>query len=228
MSVLCTRVCVYTCVCYLCVLHFISMGYTASVCMSIRLFFFPYVYVCESVCVYVCVYTFFFLSLTMKYLTLSILFQFIEGEGIPTGGDRIGYTYTLTPIIKLSYFLFNRYKTTTCAAISSAFHQHFCSFTRCTLSRRARVSLFLFLSLSLSLFLASQFTLVSITCIHMYLSPVFPARPSFKRTTVVRMRRRCGRSSVASSLLIIAFVLVSIIFVVVTVGTVNKISARIA
>lgn len=100
-------VCVCACVsCLVCVYALCGYGTTVCACMSIRVF----LNVCMCVCV--CVYIF-FLSLTMKYLTLSILFQFIEGEGIPTGGDRIGYTYTLTPIIKLSYFLFNRYKTTT-------------------------------------------------------------------------------------------------------------------
>jgi len=45
----------------------------------------------------------------MKYLTLSILFQFTKGKVYRLANQ---YTYTLTPIIKLSYFLFNQYKTT--------------------------------------------------------------------------------------------------------------------
>lgn len=135
------------------VVYSVSMGCTVSLCVSLSVFF-PYM--CT------CVYTF-FLSLTMKYLTLSILFQFIEGEGIPTGGDRIGYTYTLTPIIKLSYFLFNRYKTTT--ALPWLFISTFVPSLVHSITSRAC------LSRLVSLFLVFFPSYIS------GLSPAFPARP---------------------------------------------------
>lgn len=129
---------------------------------------------CFSVCVYVFV-CIFFLSLTMKYLTLSILFQFIEGEGIPAGGYRIRYTYTLTPIIKLSYFLFNRYKTTT--ALPWLLISTFVPSLVHSITSRA--------SLSRLVTLPRLFP----SYISVYL-PLSPQRPPFKRTIAVRTQRR--------------------------------------
>lgn len=133
------------------------------VCLYVNPYVSLYVYMS---CVYVCVCVYLFLSLTMKYLTLSILFQFIEGEGIPTGGDRIGYTYTLTPIIKLSYFLFNRYKTTT--ALPWLFISTFVLSLVHSITSRARVFSRL-----------TRLTLPRLSFRHIYsvYLPSFPTRP---------------------------------------------------
>lgn len=90
----------------------------------------------------VCISFFSFINYEISY-TIDII-PIHEGEGIPIGGDRIGYTYTLTPIIKLSYFLFNRYKTTIALPWFSSALLFLHSYAP---SRHARV--FLFLSLSL-------------------------------------------------------------------------------
>lgn len=130
--------------------------YTDCVCASCT-WICVYVYflcVCVCVCVgYGCVYLFSFINYEISY-TIDII-PIHEGEGIPIGGDRIGYTYTLTPIIKLSYFLFNRYKTTIALPWFSSALLFLHSYA---LSRRVSLSLsclsisyifFLFISLSL-------------------------------------------------------------------------------
>lgn len=71
----------------------------ARVCIMCLCIHVSSVCTCEYARIYACVYAclhvyLFFLSLTMKYLTLSILF-ISRREGIPMGGDCIGYTYTL-------------------------------------------------------------------------------------------------------------------------------------
>lgn len=121
--------------------------------------YFLYVSVCVSgmclhvlygVCVYM--YLFSFINYEISY-TIDII-PIHEGEGIPIGGDRIGYTYTLTPIIKLSYFLFNRYKTTIALPWFSSALLFLHSYA---LSRYARVFLSLSLSLSFVLSITSVF-----------------------------------------------------------------------
>lgn len=174
-----TRACTYACdLCPYRVIHSLSLSlcvccvyvcvYGYGVCLRVDFMCFS-----TCICVYVCI-VYLFPSLTMKYLTLSILFQFIEGEGIPTGGDRIGYTYTLTPIIKLSYFLFNRYKTTT--ALPWLFISTFVPSLVHTITSRACLS-HLVTPPRLS-FRVSR------------LSPAFLTRSPFKRTAAVPTQRR--------------------------------------
>jgi len=121
----CVHESVCTCIFYMCV----------CVCVCVCVW---YVCVCVVRCVYM--YLFSFINYEISY-TIDII-PIHEGEGIPIGGDRIGYTYTLTPIIKLSYFLFNRYKTTIALPWFSSALLFLHSYA---LSRYARVFLSLFL-----------------------------------------------------------------------------------
>lgn len=101
-------ICSHLRACLLCVCY----EYTDCVCASCTWICVYVYFLC--ICVCMCctgVYIFFsFINYEISY-TIDII-PIHEGEGIPIDGDRIEYTYTLTPIIKLSYFLFNRYKTT--------------------------------------------------------------------------------------------------------------------
>jgi len=161
--------------------------------------------ICRSVFLYmyVCI---FFLSLTMKYLTLSILFQFIEGEGIPAGGDRIRYTYTLTSIIKLSYFLFNRYKTTT--ALPWLFISTFVPSLVHSITSRASLSRLVILP-------------------RLFPSHISVYLPLFSHVHLLTHYSR-PFTSYHHNIVAVACVLLVVIVVIVTVGTVNNKFARIA
>lgn len=97
---------------------------------------FMYVCVCARVyaCVYTCLHVYLFFSFINYEISYTIdIIHFTKGRY--TDGRRLHrvYLHALTPIIKLSYFLFNRYKTTIALPWPI---QHFCSFTR-ALFRRA-------------------------------------------------------------------------------------------
>jgi len=159
-----------------------------------------------SIRFFICV-CIFFLSLTMKYLTLSILFQFIEGEGIPAGGDRIRYTYTLTSIIKLSYFLFNRYKTTT--ALPWLFISTFVPSLVHSITSRASLSRLVIFPRLFSSHISVYLPLSS----HVHLLTHY-SRPF--------------TTSYYHNIVAVACVLLVVIVVIVTVGTINNKFARIA
>lgn len=122
-------------------MHMVCMYVCVYLCMCV------YARVCMCVHVSTCVSFFSFINYEISY-TIDII-HFTKGRY--TDGRRLHriYLHALTPIIKLSYFLFNRYKTTIALPWPI---QHFCSFTRALFRRACLLSACPCLSFSLCSF----------------------------------------------------------------------------